>query len=1111
MFSSANFHAFGSFLITLLLLSGCNSSESSDIRGEASKDDKTEFLSLAADQTGIDFANNLPEDAYRNIMRYQYYYNGGGVAIGDVNGDGLPDVCFSSNTSAPRLYLNQGGMAFREAKNAGLELPAKATWNTGISMVDVNGDGHLDIYLCRSGNLQLTNRMNLLYINKGDGTFKERAALFGLNDPGYSVQANFFDYDKDGDLDMYLANHGINFYGRDPQGKVSNAPDQYSGDKLYRNDGDRFTNITKEAGIYERAFSYGLGVSIGDLNQDGWDDIYVSNDFFEHDYLYWNQGDGTFKEGIKNAARQISYFGMGNTLADLNNDQLLDIMVVDMTAHDHYRRHANLAGLSYEKFWDFVDKGYHYQYMFNSLNINNGNATFSNQAQLAGIAQTDWSWAPLAADFNNDGRTDLYITNGLRKDVLNLDFINNIDKRFAKYIGANGQLPEDRFVEMLQTMPAEKVGNFFYRNEGDLQFTDVREQWGANTPSFSTGAAYADLDQDGDLDLVVNNIDAPAFVFENQGTKGPYLRVQLKGKGKNKFAWGAKVRVMDGNTTQFQQQYPICGYQSSVEPVLHFGLSSDALITIQVEWTDGQVSTLDNVKPNQTVEIAQKDAGAAPEPAALKPTAFEPSLELNQKHTENQFDDFKREFLLPHKMSALGPALAVADVNGDGLEDFFLGGAKGLPASLNLQKPDGAFQQIRDPWLDERLHEDGGAAFFDADGDGDADLYVTSGGNEYEVGSKYYKDRLYLNDGQGAFTHVSDALPDLRSSNGLVAAADYDGDGDVDLFVGGRQTPGAYPTGTQSYLLQNDGQGRFTNATPQLAPEGLNGMVTDALWSDFNGDGQLDLLVVGAWMAPRFFQQAGDNFKEVTASTGLEAISGWYFSLDGADFDGDGDTDYLLGNLGLNHRFKASQEAPFSIYAADFDDNGTVDMVPAYHYDGKAYPLYGRNVMQEQLISIKKAYPSYSDYARATMQEIFPSDALAKAQKVEAQTFASLYLENKGNGQFSARSLPRPAQVSPIMDMAIDDYNGDGSMDIIIAGNLYGFEYRTARADAGNGLLMLGDGQGHFEPQSISQSGIFLPGDVKALTPLQYQGKTGLLIGQNDGPVELLLLKKALQ
>lgn len=1111
MFSTANLRAFGGFLITLLLLTGCENAEPSEAVEQAATDDTTEFVSLTLDQTGIDFANNLPEDAYRNIMRYQYFYNGGGVAIGDVNGDGLPDVCFSSNTGAPRLYLNQGGMKFREAKNAGLDLPAKATWNTGISMVDVNGDGHLDIYLCRSGNLQLANRMNLLYINKGDGTFKERAALFGLNDPGYSIQANFFDYDKDGDLDMYLANHGINFYGRDPQGKVSNAPDQYSGDKLYRNDGDRFTNVTKEAGILERAYSYGLGVGIGDLNQDGWDDIYVSNDFFEHDYLYWNQGDGTFREGIKTAARQTSYFGMGNTITDLNNDQLLDIMVVDMTAEDHYRRHANLAGLSYEKFWDFVDKGYHYQYMFNSLNINNGNATFSNQAQLAGIAQTDWSWAPLAADFNNDGLTDLYITNGLRKDVLNLDFINNIDKRFAKYIGANGQLPEDRFVEMLQTMPSEKVGNFFYRNEGDLQFTDAREQWGANTPSFSTGAAYADLDQDGDLDLVVNNIDAPAFVFENQKTEGPFLRIELQGQGRNKFGWGAKVRVTSGEATQLQQQYPIRGYQSSVEPVLHFGLPADAPVGVEVEWADGKVIILENVPPNQTLQIDQKSAGAAPPAPAPPATAFEPGPDLNQKHTENDFNDFKREFLLPHKMSALGPNLAVTDVNGDGLHDYFLGGAKGLPASLHLQKPDGSFQQVRDPWLDERLHEDGGAAFFDADGDQDMDLYVTSGGNEYEIGSKYYQDRLYLNDGKGAFTRASDALPDLRSSNGPVAAADYDGDGDVDLFVGGRQTPGAYPTGTQSYLLQNDGQGRFTDVTPQLAPEGLTGMVTDALWTDFNGDGQPDLIVVGAWMMPRFFSQSDGAFKEVTAATGLENLSGWYFSLDGADFDGDGDTDYVLGNLGLNHRFKATPEAPFAIYAADFDENGTLDMVPTYYYEGKEYPLYGRSVMQDQLVSVKKAYPSYTDYARATVQDIFTAPALAKAQKAEAQTFASLYLENKGNGRFEARPLPRPAQVSPIMDMAIDDYNGDGSMDIIIAGNLYGFEYRTARADAGNGLLMLGDGQGHFEPQSISESGIFLPGDVKALAPLQYQGKTGLLIGQNDGPLALLLLKKALQ
>ncbi|MEM6378724.1 MAG: VCBS repeat-containing protein, partial [Bacteroidota bacterium] len=969
--------------ILLLCLLACQSSPSKE--GPTPTNDQPLFTKIQATESGIDFVNRVPEDQNRNILRYQYYYNGGGVAIGDVNGDDLPDVCFSSNIGSPVLYLNQGNMQFQKAgPEDGLDVVAGASWSTGISMVDINADGWLDIYLCRSGNLKEENRRNLLFVNQRNGTFKERGAFYGLDDPGYSMHAAFLDYDKDGDLDLFLANHGVNFYGRDPQGTNSKIRDRFSGDKLYRNDNRKFTDITESAGIEQKAFSYGLGIAISDLDDNGWDDIYVSNDFFEHDYLYYNQGDGTFKQAIQTATEQTSFFSMGNDIADLNNDGLSDLFVLDMTPGDHRRRQTNLDGLSYQKFWEFVDKGYHYQYMFNALQVNNGNGTFSNISRLAGVSQTDWSWAPLLADLDNDGLKDIYITNGLRKDVLNLDFINITSADFTKYAKPDGSLPREYFIKLLEAMPSEKVQNPVYQNLGQFQFKEQSKNWGLQGTSFSNGASYADLDLDGDLDLVVNNIDETAFVFQNnaQTSDKNWIRLQLNGPKTNPFGIGAKVSVKTTSQNQFQQLFTSRGFQSSVEPIVHFGLDTDSQVDIEVKWPDGKVSTILQTTPNQKLSVNYSEAiePSAKETTNQAPLFKEVALTANLSQFlqsgDKKYESFRNEFLLPHELSNEGPAAAQTDLNGDGLSDLYLGGAAGTPGKLGIQNQNGGFRLVTGPWEKDAASEDIDALFFDADADGDQDLYVVSGSNEFPLGDSRYQDRLYINDGNLAFTKAPSALPEAPISNSAVAAADFDQDGDLDLFVAGFCEPGAYPKAPLSVLLRNEG-GKFTDATQEVFQGALApGMVRDVLWNDWDQDGDADLILAGEWMNLLFFKNENKQLKDITNSTGLPDLSGIYFTLTAADIDQDGDEDFIIGGMGQNHRYQASTEAPIQMFAADFDANGQVDPIMAYTIDGKAYPIYGRTVLGEQLPALKKRFPDFGSYAEASIPEMFSPEGL---------------------------------------------------------------------------------------------------------------------------------------
>ena len=1075
--------------------------------------------------SGINCVNQLPQGRYRNIIVYQYYYNGGGVGIGDVNGDQLPDVVLSQNIKPNKLYLNQGEFRFRDiSEESGILSNGKLSWTTGVALADVNQDGKLDIYFSRSGNLQPNNRRNLLYLNQGNDAkgvpkFKEAASEFGLDHPGYSIQTVFLDYDRDGDLDAYLMNHGLGFFQQNPNTNLE-ARDFYSGDVLLQNQHGRFVDVTESAGITSTAAGYGLGVSVTDINRDGWPDLYVSNDFFEHDYLYLNQQNGSFQETIHTATRHISTYSMGNDAADINNDGWPDIMVVDMAAEDNRRLKANMSGMNPEDFWMLVNNGFHHQYMFNTLHLNRGNEIFSEIAQIAGVSNTDWSWAPLLADFDNDGWKDLFVSNGLRKDARNTDFRNTFSALLDKVAEdpARQDLSLQEWRDALASMPSERIPNYAFRNTGNLQFETVSEAWGLATPGFSNGAAYGDLDNDGDLDLVVSNIDEPPFVYRNRATeqgRGNYLRIRLRGSEHNQFATGTSISLRTAAQWQYYSAYTIRGYQSSVDPVLHIGVGDASWIDeVQIHWSDGTVSVKTAIAANQLLEIDWKTAKRIePIPDSPSPMLFEEvdgkTIGLDFFHRENAFDDFEREVLLPHKMSAWGPAVASADVNGDSLEDVFVGGAIGQPGQVFVQVKSGQFMPLQVEFDAE--FEDVDAAFFDLEGDGDPDLYVVSGGNEYEEGDPRLEDRLYLNDGQGNFSRYEGLIPDMPHSGACVRPGDMDGDGDLDLFIGGRQNPGKYPLPGTSYLLEND-QGILLDMSLQKMPEIAQiGMLTDARWTDYDLDGDLDLLAVGEWMAISLWENQGERFVRKNLPifserdpeiTRLDQTTGWWWSLTAADMDGDGDEDYIAGNLGLNYKYKASPDAPFEVYSDDFDENGSRDIVLSYYQDGIAFPLRGRSCSSQQIPLLKKKFPTYNAFATATLSDVYGDLGLMEATHLKANTFASYYIENQ-EGEFVFKPLPQLAQLSSLNSAIPFDFDGDGRLDLLLAGNLYGSEVETTRNDASVGLLLKGDGKGNWQPVPARQSGFYAVGDVRKICMLPWKAGQLLMVGNNNQSLDL--------
>ncbi len=1064
------------------------------------------------DETGIKFRNDIKETHEQNVILYQDFYSGGGVGIGDINNDGLPDVVLTGNMVQYRLYLNQGRMKFKDiTEKAGLTAKGPG-WHTGIAMADVNNDGYLDLYISKSGMLEPDDRRNLLYINNGDLTFTEQGKAWGLDHPGYAVNATFFDYDKDGDLDMYLVNQGPEKFSKGMPEDLRKQVHPYCGDKLFENMGDHFEDVTVKAGIWSSIIGFGHGVSIGDINQDGWEDIFVSNDFFEYDYLYFNNGDKTFRETTRQSMKHISNFSMGNDMADYNNDGWLDIVVTDMVAEDNRRLKANMGGMTPSKFWNAVRMGLHYQYMFNVLHLNNGNETFSEVGQLAGIPNTDWTWGPLFADFNSDGFKDLYIANGMRKDIRNTDWGRHYKQMLKLTYGKNIFTPEE-WDYLLETMPVEKIKNYMYKNNGDLTFTKIMDDWGLGQPSFSNGSAYGDLDNDGDLDLIVNNIDDYAFVYENNLDKmegGNYLRISFEGPPENRLGLGTKVWIYYGDSMQFEQLYLTHGYRSSMEPVLHFGLGRRKKVDkVLVTWLDGKSSVLEHVDANQELVFKHSEAGPHVPNRTNDSLRFfadaTDEVQLHFKHQENEFNDYFREVLLPHRMSTLGPNVAVADVNGDHLQDFYVGGAYRLPGSLFIQNPDGTFRSTQqDLWLAERRYEDMGVTFFDADGDGDMDLYVVSGGNEVITGDPRLQDRLYWNDGKGHFVRAEGALPEITASGSKAVPYDFDRDGDPDLFVGGRQDPGRYPQPADSYLLKNDG-GIFTDVTDEIAPEFRKlGMVTSAVWTDYDGDGDEDLIVAGEWMPVTVFNFDGKKFTRLKGDTGLEYSTGWWYSLAKGDFDGDGDEDLIGGNLGLNYKYHASRKEPFEVYSYDFDGNGKLDIVLGYFNEGVLYPLRGKSCSSEQIPQIGEKFPTYNEFAVASLKDVYGEENLKKALNYKAYNFASGYIENLGNGKFRFTPFENLAQVAPVFGIIVKDVNGDGNPDVITAGNLYNAEVETIRADAGIGNYMQGDGKGHFKAVPYIESGLYADGDVKDIQIIEDKLGTMILVARNNDKMKVI-------
>lgn len=1085
------------------------------------------FELLPAEQTGIRFSNNITETFQDNILVNSYLYNGGGVAVIDVNNDGLQDVYFSATQESNRLFLNKGNWQFEDITDkAGVA--AMGGVKTGVSVVDINADGLMDLYVCRSGLQPIPQRKNLLFVNNGDLTFAESAASFGLDDMSASNQANFFDFDLDGDLDVYIVNHPVD-YGNVNKINVQESPtggyerkteevNEWDSDKFYRNEGNgKFTNISEKAGIKNRA--WGLSVTISDFNNDRYPDVFVGNDYIVQDILYINNRNGTFSDQTAQYFRHMSNHTMGVDIADFNNDGLVDVVALDMIAEENKRQKELMTTMMLDRYNNLVRFGYGHQIMRNVLQLNTGrNAkdgkVFSDIGVLAGIWNTDWSWSPLLADFDNDGFKDLFITNGYRRDVSNLDYLTYTSPSLAP--GGRIDLKKTPTIDdYLNNVPSQPLENYAFKNVDGLNFKKANREWGMNQATFSNGSAYADLDNDGDLDLLVNNIASDIMVYKNTTAdrgEGNWLQVVLKGEAKNPTGIGTRIRIFYGNgESQYQEATPIRGFLSSSQPIFHFGLGQQSAINkLELQWPDGLMQTMDNVPVNQRLVLDQKDAQKGTWEASVKPTLFESATNtgLDFKHVEDEFEDFNRERLIPHRFSALGPTIAVGDVNGDGLEDIFIGGARDQAGALFFQNKNSQFDRSKNQgWEADASYEDMGTTFFDADGDGDLDLFIASGGSTYEANSANYQDRLYLNDGKGNFSKSKDALPTNSASASCAIAHDFDKDGDQDVLVGGLVTPGIYPTPPASCFLVND-QGKFTDYCGQIAPELQQlGMVNDLVWADLDGDGTEELLVAGEWLPITVFKNNNGKLTNATDVFGLEKTNGWWNCLQAADLDRDGDLDLVAGNLGLNSRLKASEKEPLRLFAKDFDNNGSMDPVMAYYNNGKLYPLPLRDMMIKQMPMLKKKFVFYKDYGAATITDVFSQNELDAAMQFSAYTFATSWFENK-NGKFIQHALPTEAQFSPSNEVDVDDFNGDGNLDILLIGNTSSPDVETGRYDAGNGTLLLGTGSGQFKTMPNKETGFWANKEARDLTKVKLaNGKTLFLVANNNDRMEGYILK----
>ena len=1101
-----------SHLCIVLLLASCGAKEERPSANAL-------FKSIPAAESGITFENRLTFDQTFNIYTYRNYYNGGGVGIGDVNNDGLMDIYLSANMLPNRLFLNKGGMRFEDiTEKAGVA--GTKSWSTGVSLADVNGDGLLDIYVCNSGDIKGDNKQNELFINQGPGpdgipVFSEEAEKYGLADKGYSTHAAFFDYDKDGDLDLYLLNNSYQAIGSFNLRKNERPKrDPLGGDKLFRNDGETFTDVSEAAGIYGSVIGFGLGVTVGDMDKDGWPDIYVSNDFFERDYLYYNNGDGTFREQLERSMRSISAASMGADLADINNDGYPEIFVTDMLPEKDERIKTVTTFDNWDRFQLNYQNGYWRQFTRNTLQLNNGDYTFSEIGRLANVAATDWSWGALIFDFENNGLKDIFVANGIYQDLTNQDFLKFVtEENTIQQIISNKGVDYKKLVELI---PSQPVANYAFVNDGNLRFHDKAAELGLGQPGFSNGSAYGDLDNDGDLDLVVNNVNMPFFLYENQSNtlrpENRFLKFVLKGSGKNTNAIGTKITAYVGGKAHYLEQVPIRGFQSTVDPRPNLGLGkAPKADSVVVEWPDGTVTRRYEVNTNQVLTLNQSE-GIAQVPARQMDTPARPfealsgaALPLQYQHTENTFVDFDRDRLVFHMLSTEGPCMCKGDANGDGREDVYVGGARDYPGSLFLQQANGRFAASNTALFEEdKASEDVDCAFFDANGDGQLDLYVASGGNEVSTISSSLADRLYLNTGKGTFAKSPQILPaNSYESSSTVQPADFDGDGDTDLFVGIRSVPFFYGLPANGYLLKNDGKGNFSDATAALLPtlKGL-GMITDAAWLDYDRDGDPDLALAGEWMPIRLFRNDGVRFSEVSEAAGLKDTQGWWNTLETADLDQDGYPELIAGNHGLNSRFRASAQQPVSLHVNDFDRNGTVEQILNQYNGGRSYPMILRHDLVMQMPSLKKKYLKYEAYKNQTMQDMFSPEEREKTLVLEARMLESALLMNTGKGSFRISALPIQAQLAPVYAIAVADADGDGSLDLLLAGNLYEVKPEVGRYDANYGVLLQGDGKGGFRAVPSRQSGLYLSGQAREMAFVKAGKENLLLVAQNGDALQ---------
>ncbi len=1100
-------HVFKVACMAILTIS-CTSKEETD-----SKETEPLFTLLPSAETGLNFVNKVENQKNFNIFKYRNFYNGGGVAIGDINNDGLPDIYLTGNMVPNRLYLNKGNLKFEDiSETAGIM--GNKPWSTGVVMVDINQDGLLDIYVSNAGNLEGNNHDNDLYINNGDLTFTEKAHEYNLAKTGFTTHASFFDYDKDGDLDAYILNNSnipVSSLGYAEQ-RETRAQDWEGvphifrgvGDMLLRNDNGKYVDVSEDAGIYGSLIGFGLGVLVTDFNNDLYPDIYVSNDFYERDYLYINQKDGTFTEEIKDWTSHLSLSAMGIDIADINNDGHNDIFITDMLPEPEERVKSVMEFEGYNIFELKQSKDFFQQYIQNTLQLNNGDGTFSEVAYYSGVDATDWSWAGLMFDMDNDGLKDIFVTNGINHDLTDLDFVDFFANEIIQKMALTGR--KESIDSIINKMPIKPQPNYAYKNNGDITFKNANKEWGFELPTRSNGAAYGDLDNDGDLDMVINNVNTEAFIYRNNADSQldhNYIQLKFKGPASNPFGVGTLAKFyFDGNIIN-QELIPSRGFQSSMDYTMTLGLGkSENLDSIRIVWPDEQTQLLENVAPNQVVSLDHAEATTQyviPKIAA-KPT-FISELETSNlmAHQEDHYNDFDYEGLIYKKLSQEGPSLAVGDVNGDGNEDFFIGGAHNQAGVVYLHQGQGKAVPKNSPVFEkDKIYEDVAAAFFDADGDGDLDLMVGSGGNRVGV-ERNYKPRLYINDGTGNFSKSERDLPSTFKNIATIAPSDFDGDGDNDVFVGSRSVVGVYGISPDHLFLENKGDGVFEDSTERFAYDLNNaGMITDAKWVDINGDNKKDLVVTTEWDAPKVYKNTGRKLTQMSSS--LDSLYGWWNTVEAADLDKDGDLDLILGNQGLNVHYKPlSEEQPMKIWINDFDNNGTIEQIVTQNYNGGDYPIHQKRELTEQLVSLKKENLKASDYASRTITELFPKEILDKSIVKQVTTSASVIAINDGDGKFTIQQLPPRAQLSCICDITCTDVNNDGHLDLVMAGNNFEFKPQFSRLDASYGNLLLGDGKLGYEWLNYDESGFKIKEEVKYLKPLKdAQGRRYLVAAINN-------------